>query len=61
MDKQQKLLRPLLLQLIIVSCYLAPFFTGRFEADAFFEGADAFAASASSDPALKLTRLPAGI
>jgi hypothetical protein len=39
--------------------YLAAFFVAGLEA-AFFAGAGAFAASANSDPVLKLTRLPAG-
>ncbi len=59
--KKQKLPRQLLLRLIFVLCYLAPFFAGCLEAEAFFEGAGALAASASSDPVLKWTRWPAGI
>src|SRR5713226_2017342 len=38
-------------------CYFAPFL----EAGAFVVGAGALAASASSDPVVKLTRLPAGM
>ncbi len=40
--------------------YLAPFFEAGLEADARFAGAGALAASASSEPVVKLTRLPAG-
>lgn len=41
------------------SSYL-PFLGARLEEGAFFAGAGAFAASDSSDPAVKLTRFPAG-
>jgi len=40
--------------------YLAPFLAAGLDAEAFFAEVGAFAASASSDPVLKLTRLPAG-
>lgn len=42
-------------------CYFAPFFEAGLEAGAFFARAGAFAACASSEPVLKLTRLPAGM
>ena len=42
-------------------CYFAPFFEAGLEAGAFFARAGAFAAAASREPVLKLTRLPAGI
>src|SRR6266568_8960603 len=40
--------------------YLAAFFAAGLEGAAFFAGAGACAASANSEPVLKLTRLPAG-